>query len=62
MKMTVADIIKELEVFPKGWEVTFGPNPSLTFYRLKKRGAEMVNFEFNETPELADIFPASGEE
>ncbi len=44
--ITVGDLIEQLKVFNKNDELYMG---SLTYYRLKKRGDNVVQLEFNET-------------
>ena len=46
MTMTVGDLIKQLQIFPADADLTF--SGGLQFYRLKKRGPNLVNVEFNE--------------
>ena len=46
MKMTVGKMKAELAKWPDNCELTFGLH---TFYRLKPRGAGLVDVEFNES-------------
>ncbi len=57
MEITVGRLIEELRGYPADWVITSGPNPSLSFYRLKQRDTKMVNIEFNETDALSTIYP-----
>jgi hypothetical protein len=44
--ITVGQLKAELEGWPEDMELTFG---GLTFYRLKQRGPELLQMEFNQT-------------
>ena len=46
-KMTVGELRSHLEGWPDDYEITFGG--CLDFYRLKGRGATLVDMEFNQT-------------
>lgn len=46
-KITVGDLIKELELFNRDDPICFGPSGHFTFYRTKDRSGE-VQIEFNE--------------
>jgi hypothetical protein len=47
MTITVGDLIRRLQAFPADADLTF--SGVLHFYRLKSRGANNVNVEFNES-------------
>jgi hypothetical protein len=49
MKITVAELIESLKVYPGGAQVIFGGHPGLDFYRVDKRGEDLVQIEFNQT-------------
>ena len=44
--MTVGDLKKHLEQYPDNYEINF--SWGLEFSRLRPRGAEVVNMEFNQ--------------
>ncbi len=44
--ITVGKLKAELECWPDDMQLTFG---GLTFYRLKQRGPELLQMEFNQT-------------
>ena len=46
--ITVQELIEELEKHPKDAEVIFGDVNSLHFSRVKERGHDQVQIEFNE--------------
>lgn len=46
MTISVGDLIKQLQLFPADADLTF--SGGLHFYRLKVRGPNNVNVEFNE--------------
>jgi hypothetical protein len=46
--MTVGELRDELEDWPESFEIIFGCE-ELEFYRFKKRGADTVQLEFNQT-------------
>ena len=46
--MTIGELRDELEDWPEGDEIIFGCE-ELEFYRFKKRGADTVQLEFNQT-------------
>lgn len=50
-KITVGELIKELELFNKNDTVCFGPKGHFSFYRTKDRGGD-VQIEFNESPDI----------
>ena len=54
---TVGDLRNHLKLFPDNFELTFGPDDRLTFYRTKQRGDKMVNIEFNEIVTVAETEP-----
>jgi len=54
-KMTVGDLKDRLAGWNDDWEIQFN---GLTFYRLKVRGDELVNMEFNE---IFNIVPMDDE-
>jgi hypothetical protein len=47
-KFTVGDLRRELADWPDDIELIFSDD-GLTFYRLKKRGENLLQMEFNET-------------
>jgi len=47
-QMTIGELKDELEDWPEGDEIIFGCE-ELEFYRFKKRGADTVQLEFNQT-------------
>jgi hypothetical protein len=48
LQMTIGELRDELEDWPDGDEIIFGCE-ELEFYRLKKRGDDAVQLEFNQT-------------
>ena len=44
-RITVGDLIRQLRVFSESDELSFN---GLDFYRLKKRGPDLVQVEFNQ--------------
>ena len=48
-KITVAELIKQLELYNPKDEICFGPDKHFSFYRTKDRGG-VVQIEFNEAP------------
>ena len=47
--VTVGKLIDRLSVFPKDAELLFGGSvDGLSFYRIKSRGENLVQLEFNE--------------
>ena len=48
IQMTIGELRDELEDWPEGDEIIFGCE-ELEFYRFKKRGADTVQLEFNQT-------------
>jgi hypothetical protein len=46
--MTIGELRDELEDWPESYEIIFGCE-ELEFYRFKKRGADTVQLEFNQT-------------
>ena len=47
-QMTIGELRDELEDWPESYEIIFGCE-ELEFYRFKKRGADTVQLEFNQT-------------
>jgi hypothetical protein len=47
-KITVGELIEQLQLFNKDDEICFGPKDHFSFYRTKDRSGE-VQIEFNET-------------
>ena len=45
--MTIGELKKHLEGLPESHEITFAGG--LEFYRLKGRGGNLVNMEFNQS-------------
>lgn len=43
--ITVAELIDHLRIFPDHYKIYFG---GLDFYRLKKRGDNFIQMEFNQ--------------
>ncbi len=50
-KITVKELIKELQAEDQDSEVCFGPNKHFTFYRITDRGG-VIQIEFNEAPDI----------
>ena len=50
--MTVGELKENLESWPNDWNIEFAGH---TFYRLKQRGSQLVDMEFNETCRILDI-------
>ncbi|HEY8270484.1 MAG TPA: hypothetical protein VIG33_06310 [Pseudobdellovibrionaceae bacterium] len=46
--VTVGALCRDLSLYNKNAEVIFGGDESLTFYRVKPRGEDLVQIEFNE--------------
>lgn len=46
--MTIGELRDELEDWPESYEIIFGCE-ELEFYRFKKRGADTIQLEFNQT-------------
>ena len=46
--MTIGELRDELEDWPESYEIIFG-REELEFYRFKKRGADTIQLEFNQT-------------
>lgn len=50
-RITVGDLVRELSGYDKDTEITFGSTldaNSLVFYRVKRRGVNLVQIELNE--------------
>ena len=47
-KITVGELIEQLQIFRKDDEICFGPKGHFSFYRTKDRSG-VVQIEFNET-------------
>ena len=47
-QMTIGELTDGLEDWPESYEIIFGCEES-EFYRFKKRGADTVQLEFNQT-------------
>jgi hypothetical protein len=48
-EITVAELIKQLELYNPKDTICFGPEKHFSFYRTKDRGG-VVQIEFNEAP------------
>jgi len=50
-KITVNELIKELQVQDQNSEVCFGPGKHFSYYKITNRGG-VVQIEFNEAPNV----------
>lgn len=46
--ITVGELRRHLSLFSDETEISFGNDNQLTFYRVKQRGPNYINLEFNE--------------
>ncbi|TAL51651.1 MAG: hypothetical protein EPN89_03080 [Methylovulum sp.] len=49
--ITIAELKKELDAYPDHYQLSFS---GLAFYRLKQRGDELVQIEFNPHVHLSE--------
>ncbi len=57
-KITVKELIKELQIHDQNSEICFGPDKHFTYYKVTDRGS-VVQIEFDEVPDIEyQLLPA----